>query len=108
MDDKNIQLMDSLMQELVQTEEWENIKTKNPGVAAAARELRALLQKLEGIVPHRLVMEIEDAVCSCTSANDFAAILYGIRVAEAIRDVSARPNDLNLHIMRRTGRAPAI
>lgn len=104
MNDKNIEIMDELMQDITQTEEWESIQENDPEIRHADRKLVDILLQIKSIVPRDLYYEIEDAAYSYGNAIGSAAMLYGIHVIEAIRDVSARPCDLSRHIMIRTGR----
>ena len=100
--DKNVKIMDELMQAVAQTDEWNEIQKNDQGIKQADQRLFELLK---GIVSDAQYMEIEGAVLSYANAISSAAMLYGMHVVEAIRDVSARPCDLSRHIMARTGRA---
>lgn len=105
--DKNVAIMDELMQAIVQTEEWESVQQNDPEIRIADQVLSEMLSQIESIVPRKLYCEITDAVYGYGSAIGSVAILYGMHVADAIRDVSTRPYDLSRHIMIRTGRLSA-
>ena len=105
MSDKNVRLMDDLMQAIVQTEEWESIQENDPEIKRSDRQLVSTLQEVSGFIPREMYIKIEEAVYGYSNAVSNAAMLYGMRVLEAIRDVSARPCDLSRHVMERTGRA---
>lgn len=107
MSDKNVRIMDELMQAVVQTDEWEDIQENDPEIKQADRELVSTLQELKKVVPPELYFKIERVAYEYSNAVEYAAMLYGIRIANAIRDVSARPFDLSRHIMARTGRVSA-
>lgn len=105
MSDKNIKIMDELMQTIVQTEEWESIQENDPDIKLANKEMVSLLCEVKNHIPHALYLKIGDAIYSYSNAVSSAAMLYGMGIIEAIRDVSARPCDLSRHVMKRTGRA---
>ncbi|MBD5153612.1 MAG: hypothetical protein HDT15_11415 [Oscillibacter sp.] len=107
MSDKNVRIMDELMQTIAQTDEWEDIQENDPDIKRADRELVEALREVSSLIPHELYSKLEEAVYSYSNAVEWAAMLYGIHVVTAIRDVSARPFDLSRYIMARTGRATA-
>ena len=101
MSEKNISIMDDLMQVIIQTEEWETIQATDPAIRKADKEITTLLCEAKSHVPKALYLKLEDAVYNYSNAVSDAAILYGIHVADAIRDVSARPQDLSRHVLGR-------
>lgn len=100
--DKNVRLMDELMQTVVQTGEWNEIQESDPEIKQADRELFGLLK---GAISGEQYTEIESAILDYANAVSTAAMLYGMHIVDVIRDVSARPCDLSRHVMERTGRA---
>ena len=104
MSDKNVRLMDDLMQTIVQTDEWEDIQENDPEIKRTNKELVQTLKELKKIVPSDLYYRIEGAVYNYSNAVEYAAMLYGMHIVDAIRDVSARPCDLSRHVMERTRR----
>ena len=107
MSDKNVGIMDELMQAIVQTDEWESIMENDPEIRRADKELVTILKELKSVISPELYSKIEWSIYDYSNAVECAAMLYGIHVINAICDVSARPYDLSRHIMVRTGRATA-
>lgn len=99
--DKNVKSMDEIMGAVGQTDEWLSIQISDPMILDATKNMSVLLEQLKQYAPDRPVDAVEDAAYSLVNAYTNAAILYGIHVADAIRDVAARPCDLSRHVMQR-------
>lgn len=59
------------------------------------------LEQIRGLVPGEAIGRIEDATFGYSNTFSTAAILYGIRIANIIRDVSTHPSDLSQFILDR-------
>ena len=59
------------------------------------------MARVSALVPEALMDELWDALCNLEEAQEAAAVLYGVRVANAIRDVAARPADLSHYVIDR-------
>lgn len=105
MNDKNLALMDSIMMDaIVQSDEWQKIQLNDPRITAANDRLEAALEQARALID--LYAELSDAHSAVISALGDSGILFGIHVADAIRDVASRPADLSRRIMERMeGRA---
>ena len=104
MNKKNLSLMDDIMfVGLARTDEWNDILLHDPMIAAADARWRAALEKAKAFLPTEIYMELDAANADEVIANGDAGILFGIRVADAIRDAVARPADLSRHILERIG-----
>lgn len=101
--DINVQIVDDMMGAITQTEAWLTEHKKNPAILAAQKQLSKALEPIKGVVPDDVIDMIEEAAYSYGGVVETTAILYGIHVADAIRDVAARPSDLTRHILARTG-----
>ena len=99
--DINVQLMDDLMNGITQADMWLTEQLQNPEILAAKRLLDEAMGKIGGMAPDEICGEIEDAAFRYASAFETAAILFGIHVADAMRDVAARPSDLSRYILAR-------
>lgn len=99
--DKNVKMMDDLMNAIIQTDMWMTEQKQNPQVLKADQQLNAELQGIRGMVPDEVYHRIVDATHEYAAAFEHAAILYGIHVADAIHDVAGRPSDLSRHILAR-------
>lgn len=105
--DKNVELMDELMGTVVQTKVWIKEQQENPEILAADKQLEEALGAIKGIVPNNVIVQITDAAWGYASAFENAAILYGLRVADAIHDIAARPSDLSQYILDRVAKRQA-
>lgn len=106
MSDKNLALMDDIVQSICQTDEWNEIQLNDPRITAARDRWEAALERARAFLPNELYMELSDAQAGEVAYTSDAGILLGIHVADAIRDVASRPADLSRHILERMeGRA---
>lgn len=99
--DANVQFVDELMGTLIQSEWWEKERNQNPEIQAAENRLSAVLEDITGAVTSDVIRQIEDAAYTYATSVEYAAILYGIHIVDAIRDVAARPADLSRYIRER-------
>lgn len=97
--EQNLNIMASLIGAITQTSEWFDTCQKDPQIMASRGRLDAVLERVGALIPEELLDELQDAICAMDDAQETAAILYGIRVAIAIRDVSTRQTDLSQHIV---------
>lgn len=91
--------MASLIGAITQTSEWFDTCRKDPQITASRDRLDAVMERVGALIPEGLLDELQDAMCAMDEAQETAAILYGIRVAIAIRDVSTLQADLSQHIV---------
>lgn len=98
---KNLGLMDEIMGAITQTDEWCMIQDNDPRVVAADKALGERLAALRPNMSHDEYDSLESAVFGAQTALADAAILYGIHVADTIRDVSSRGPALSQYIMDR-------
>ena len=101
MNEKNLILMDDIMQMVVQADEWQDIQTQDPRITAARVRWEAVLERAKDLLPWELYAELSDAQAGEVAATSDAGILFGIHVADAIRDVVARPTDLSRYVLKR-------
>ena len=99
--DKNLVLMDDILEVIGQSDEWEDIQLHDPRIVAANEALKAEMEALQLPFDEYCVLEL--AIGQATAATIDAAILYGIHVAFALQDVVGRIPDLSRHIMQQTG-----
>ena len=67
----------------------------------AEEELNGCLEALDGIIPSKQIEDLRSAAWGLSNATDYPAILYGMRVAQAIQDVTANPAPLSQCILDR-------
>ena len=99
--DKNMEIISQLMVTITQTNEWFRICHEDAQIQRATLDLQTVMERVAALIPEELMDELWDALGNLEQAQETAAILYGIRVADAIRDVAARPTDLTRYIIDR-------
>lgn len=97
----SIDIMDDIMNYVSQTDFWNNIQLTDPMIQNADEELTAQLAKLKGIVPDGQIENLRSRAWYLVNAFTYPAILYGMRVAQAIQDVTADPAALSQRILDR-------
>lgn len=101
--DKNLVLMDDILEVIGQSDEWEDIQLHDPRIVAAEQAMKKRLAHLAPYASPKFMDDLLADIFDTCSANIDAAILYGIHVAFALQDVVGRIPDLSRHIMQRTG-----
>lgn len=104
--DKSVKLVDELMNAIIQMDEWDQIQLRDPDIARKSARLNSLLDRLKASAPPALadlVGELEGAALDAACSYIAPAIMYGLHIADAIRDVSSRPWDLSRYVMQRIG-----
>lgn len=101
---ENLEIVDNVMDRVTQTDFWNRIQLTNPMIKEADDQLSALLDKLKATSPENLVEEVRDAAWGLSNAFCYPAILYGMRVAQAIQEVALDPNALSQYIMDRVAK----
>ncbi len=104
--DKNVRMVDELMNSIIQTDDWDEIQLNDPWILEQNSKLDTALDRLKDAAPPELadlIADLEDATLDAAYSYITPAILYGIHVADAIRDVAARPCDLSRYVMNRAG-----
>lgn len=101
MDEKKLALMDEIMGVITQADEWQEIQMQDPIIADARNCWKTAFKRAKAFLPEEIYMELEDAKASEVSAIGGAGILFGIHVADAIRDMASRPADLSRYVLER-------
>lgn len=97
----SVAIMDDIMDHATQTEIWNRILMPDPLIQDAEKELNSNLEALNGIVSDKQIEALRAAAWGLANATDYPAILYGMRVAQAIQEVSANPATLSQCILDR-------
>ena len=93
-----------VMQALRQTDEWDRLWKEDPGIQQAKVQLETVMERVGLKIPGQLADDLWSAVYGLASASENAALLYGIRVMEAIHGAAANPTELSRYAAdRRTG-----
>ena len=101
MNDKNLALMDRIMGEITQADEWNEIQMTDPQITDADTRWHGAMEQVKDLIPEGLYDELFDTHLEEIAATGSAGILFGIHVAEVIRDVAARPIDLSRYVQNR-------
>lgn len=83
---------------LLETDEWEDLWSQDPWITSAADALHEVLERVRSRVSDQLMNELFTAMAEVNVANQYAAILYGMRVARAIQDGLDHPEELSAYI----------
>ena len=103
MDQLSLALMNQIMDVICTSDKWERIQATNPIIATAGDEWMAALAQVKPLLPRDLYTELEDAHTREVVVSVDAAILYGIHVADTIREATANPNDLSRYMLTKYG-----
>lgn len=104
--DKNMEIISQLMATITQTNEWFRICNEDPQIQRASQGLQRTMARVSALVTD-IMGELWDALCNLEEAQESTAILYGIRVAGAIRDIATRPADLSHYVIDRAAKGGA-
>lgn len=94
--------MATMLLTLTQSDEWFRLCDNDEGIRTAEDHLQVILEKLATDNPDEMMEQVGDAVFRINNAYCSAAMLYGIRAANAIRDVSAQHLSLTMQILRQS------
>jgi len=94
--------MTAMLLTLTQSDEWFRLCDSDEGIREANDNLQIMIDKLAADNPAELTEQLWEAVCRVCDTSSAAAMLYGIRVANAIRDVSAQSLSLTMQVLRQS------
>lgn len=101
--DKNLtESMATMLLTLTQSDEWFQLCDNDEGIREADDHLQVILDKLAADNPDEMMEQVWDAVCRINNACCAAAMLYGIRIANTIRDVSVQSLSLTMQVLRQS------
>lgn len=86
-------LVEDIISGIVCSRVWDLEQVANPEISECAAKLEEHLQIVDQLIPPGLMVELEHAIYRYAGAYERAALLNGIHVADALRDVAARPSD---------------
>lgn len=101
--DKNMtENMATMLLTLTQSDEWFSLCDNDEGIREANDNLQLMMDKLAADNPDEMMEQLWEAVCRVCDACGAVAMLYGIRVANAIRDVSAQSLSYTMQALRQS------
>ncbi len=98
---ETLSLMADIMDGITSADEWTRIQTTDPGIAAADDKWDRALSDAKPYLPWAIYEELSNANASVASAYSDAGILYGIRVADVIREAAAHPEEISRYYLAR-------
>lgn len=101
MNEKNLDLMDCIMDAVTESNEWLELQMHDPMAIDAANRFDAILGQVKDLLPREIYGKLSDAYMSGVVAAGNSGILFGLHVADAIRDVASRLADLSKYILKR-------
>ena len=94
--------MAAMLLTLTQSDEWFRLCDSDEGIKEANDSLQSMMDRLAADNPDELTEQLWEAVCCVCDACSAVAMLYGIRVANAIRDISAQSLSLTMQVLRQS------
>ena len=94
--------MAAMLLTLTQSDEWFRLCDSDEGVSEANDNLQIMIDKLAADNPDEMMEQLWEAVCRVCDACSAVAMLYGIRVANAIHDISAQSLTLTMQVLRQS------
>ena len=94
--------MAAMLLTLTQSDEWFRLCDSDEGIREANDSLQAMIDNLAADNPDEMMDQLWEAVCRVCDACSVVAMLYGIRVANSIRDVSAQSLSLTMQALRQS------
>lgn len=104
LDQRKVILVDEIMSAVLQTDYFDNIIMTDPNIVAADAEMQKVIDGLEQTLSKEEIDSLQVAMYRYAIACEIPAILYGIYVADAIREIAANPSALSRCILERAGR----
>lgn len=90
--EKKISLVGDIVTGIICSDVWSREQLNNPEIVKNMARLEKALRDIEAYAPEALVRELDSAICDYTGAYETAGILFGIHVADALREVAAKPS----------------
>lgn len=94
-DNTQMSIMRELMFSLVQSSEWGQIKRGDPMICESERRFEETKQRIMGQLSIDDENDLFEAIQGIVDAYINAAILFGMRTADALREATARPAALS-------------
>lgn len=88
--DRKQELVQELITDVIISETWNKEQSDNPEIITTEGRFYGIVEGLKKYAPEGLI----DATHEYVGAYERAAMLHGINVADALREVAARPSNL--------------
>ena len=87
-----IALVGDIITNIVCSDTWGQEQLDNPVIVEKTARLESILIAVRNYIPETLASELESAIYEYTGSYESAAILFGIHVADALREIAAKPS----------------
>ena len=91
--ERKMTLVEDIISGIICSDVWDKEQSANPEVAARSARLEGLMNAVRQYAPADLMEELENAIFQYASTYERVALLNGLHIADALRDVAARPSD---------------
>ncbi len=91
--ERKMQMVEDIIASVVCAEVWDGEQSANPEVIIASKTMEGLLIAVRQHTPTELMDDLEASIYQYAGAYERASLLNGLYVADALRDVAARPSD---------------
>ena len=92
--DRKQELVQELITDVIISETWNKEQSDNPEIITAEGRFYGIVDALRKYAPEGLIDALTDATHEYVGAYERGAMLHGINVADALREVAARPSNL--------------
>lgn len=92
--DRKQELVQELITDVIISETWNKGQSDNAEIVTTEGRFYGIIEALRKYVPGGLIDALTDAAHDYVGAYERAAMLHGINVADALREVAARPSNL--------------
>lgn len=92
--DRKQQLVNELIVDATISEVWSKEQRDNAEISIAEDRYYGIVEALKKYAPDGLINALTEATHAYVGAYESAAMLYGIGIADALREIAARPYNL--------------
>ena len=90
----NSVLMGEILEAITQSEDWEDVQQNDPLIQKANAGFEAAIQEAKKYLPIDVFLKVNDAWGTSIKEHGDAGILFGLRVADTIREMAAHPEKI--------------
>ena len=88
------ELVQEIILNAIVSETWNKEQGDNPEITTTENRFFGIFEALRRYAPDGLIDALTDAAGEYVGAYERAAMLHGINIADALREVAARPSNL--------------
>ena len=100
-DKVDLDLMDEIMDVVSESAGWCHIQKNDPRIQEAETEIQEHINWIKNYVSRKDALQLEDLICDSEAAVAYAAMLYGLHVADVLRTLSASSLKLSQQVFNR-------